>query len=97
MSNKNKHSESYCHRCNGPNFVWVAPSPLWNKVMRDDDINSKEKYNGIVCPTCFAVLCLEQGVAESFRFYPTVLNKSLKFVTPSGRIWDSKKWMWVEK
>lgn len=58
------HPERKCQRCHGQNVVWCAPSPLWNEVMRGDDINAPDRYE-VVCPTCFAVLANEQGVANT--------------------------------
>lgn len=87
--------ESYCHRCSGPNIVWSAPSPLWNKVMRGDDINGKEIFDGIVCPVCFAFLAQDAGVAFGWRMAAVDVCVELKTRTPSGRTWNQKEWMWA--
>lgn len=91
-----EHPERQCHRCGGPNVTWVAPSPLWNQVMRGGDINGTELHGGIVCPTCFAVLAEAAGVAELWQLAPTKVHVELQTVTPSGRVWDEATWMWVE-
>ncbi len=88
--------ESMCHRCGGPNRPWSAPSPLWNEVMRGGSINGDEIYHGIVCPTCFMVLAEEKGVADLWHLHPRRVHVDLEIVTPSGRVWDDKTWMWVE-
>jgi hypothetical protein len=88
-------SESVCQRCGGPNIVWSAPSPLWNEVMRGGDINGREAF-GIVCPVCFAQMAEERGIASMWRVYAERVNVKLATVTPSGRVWNRKTWMWDE-
>lgn len=90
------HPERQCWRCGGPNIPWSAPSPLWNQVMRGGDINGTEIHNGIVCPTCFAILAEEQGVADLWRFYADRVLVPLQTVTPNGRVWDERTWLWRE-
>lgn len=91
------HPEDHCHRCGGPNPSWSAPSPLWNEVMRHGDINRlPEPYDGIVCPTCFAVLAEDMGVATFWRLDAERVFRELKLVTPSGRVWNAERWMWEE-
>jgi hypothetical protein len=76
--------EDSCQRCGGANPVWTAPSPLWNAVIREGSINGVETYS-VVCPSCFAALAEEQGIAVSaWRFY----------VTPTGRVWNPETWLW---
>jgi hypothetical protein len=91
-----RHPESYCHRCGGPNVSWFAPSPLWNAVMRDGSINGDETFDGIVCPTCFAVLAAEQTVASRWRLTAEDVSVPLETVTPSGRAWDDAAQLWQE-
>jgi len=88
--------ESYCHRCKGPNVSWSAPSPLWNEVMRGGDINGPWQYGEIICPTCFAVIAEELGIANYWQFNAPCTTRELKTVTPSGRVWDADCWLWVE-
>lgn len=90
------HPESRCARCKGPNIPWSAPSPLWNRVIRGGDINGEEIYAGIVCPTCFAVLAQEQGVAELWLFSAERVHVPLQTTTPSGRIWNESTWQFDE-
>lgn len=86
--------EEQCQRCFGPNVVWWAPSPLWNRVIRGDDINGEDAYHGIVCPTCFAILAKIQGVANIWRFSAQRVYVPLQTVTPSGRVWDEPTQLW---
>jgi len=88
--------EDYCHLCLGPNIDWSAPSPLWNQVMRGGSINGDEIHDGVVCPTCFATLAEQAGVATFWRLSATNVRVELETVTPSGRVWDDRIWMWVE-
>lgn len=87
------HPEKKCWRCHGPNVGWSAPSPLWNQVMRSGDINNSEIHNGIVCPTCFAILAEEEGIATHWRLYAERVNVPLQTTTPSGRVWNNETWM----
>lgn len=89
-----EHPERLCWRCGGPNISWSAPSPLWNQVMRGGDINGSEIHNGIVCPTCFAILAQEAGVADLWRFYSERVHVPLQTVTPNGRVWNPDTWLW---
>jgi hypothetical protein len=86
--------EDHCHRCGGPNLVWMAPSPLWNEVMRGGNINGAEPWHGIVCPTCFAMVAEEKGYASLWRLSAQRVHVALVTVTPSGRVWNDKTWMW---
>lgn len=86
-------TELFCQRCHGPNVVWSAPSPLWNQVMRGGSINGDESPYSIVCPTCFAILALEQGVAAVWRLSAERVYVPLETVTPSGRVWNEETWM----
>ncbi len=88
--------EKRCHRCGGPNIAWAAPSPLWNQVMRGGDISAAEVHDGIVCPVCFAQLAEEAGIAELWRFDARRVWMPLQTVTPSGRVWNDRTWLWEE-
>lgn len=91
------HPEAHCHRCGGPNIPWSAPSPLWNQVMRGGDINGgPEPHNGIVCPTCFAVMAQELGIARLWRLSAQRVDVPLQTVTPSGRVWNEQTWKFDE-
>lgn len=96
MNGTERHPESYCHRCGGPNVAWHAPSPLWNEVMRGGDINGPWKWDEIICPTCFAVLAREAGIATRFRVDATDVSVPLTLTTPSGRVWDAARDLWVD-
>jgi hypothetical protein len=91
------HPESHCHRCGNPNCSWSAPSPLWNYVMRGDDINGEEMYDGIVCPTCFMLLAEDAGVARGWYLTAREVLVPLKLTTPSGRVWSESAGVWVEE
>lgn len=90
------HPERHCGRCGGPNIVWCAPSPLWNAVMRGGTINGIEEYS-IVCPTCFAVLAEERGIAQTWVLRAQDVLVELETVTPSGRVWDDDKLLWMDQ
>lgn len=77
--------------------MWTAPSPLWNQVMRGGDINGVELHGGVVCPSCFAALAEEAGVAQSWRFTAEVIHAELQTVTPSGRVWNDATWLWEDR
>lgn len=88
------HPERTCGRCGGPNTPWVAPSPLWNAVMRGGDINGTDAHNGIVCPTCFAILAEQAGIADLWQLSAKRVHVPLQTVTPSGRTWNAQTWLW---
>lgn len=89
------HPEDRCHCCNAIFAPWTAPSPLWNAVMRaGGSIDGDELYDGIVCPTCFAMLAEARGLADRWRFSAQRVKVELETVTPSGRIWNEATWMW---
>src|SRR5690349_6553643 len=89
--------ESVCRRCNGPNIIWSAPSPLWNAVMRGGSIAGADRYGGIVCPICFAQLAQQAGVTgRLWRLTSDDVRAELETDTPSGRLWDERAWLWVE-
>jgi hypothetical protein len=91
------HPEDSCHRCGRSlSIPWAAPSPLWNAVMRGGSINGDDLFDGIVCPTCFAQLAEERGIADLWRFDAQRVHVPLETVTPSGRVWDEQAWMWRE-
>lgn len=77
--------------------MWMAPSPLWNEVMRGGDINGREQYEGIVCPSCFANLAAEAGIAEGWRLSATDIHVDLQEITPSGRVWNAETWLWQDR
>lgn len=88
-----EHPEAQCHRCGRQFIGWVAPSPLWNAVMRGGSINGNEPFRGIICPSCFADLAQQAGIASGWRFHATEVSAELETVTPSGRVWNEKTWM----
>lgn len=49
MSIEPGHPEETCEMCGGRNMVWFAPSPIWNRVVRDPAAPLPE----ILCPQCF--------------------------------------------
>lgn len=90
------HPETTCRRCGGPNVSWSAPSPLWNAVMRGGSINGPWEYDELVCPTCFAVLAEERGVACAWTLNASTVHVELETVTPSGREWNADMGLWEE-
>jgi hypothetical protein len=85
-----------CERCGGANPPWSAPSPLWNAVMRGGSINGEALFNDMVCSTCFMVLAEEKGIATLWRLNAERVNVPLETVTPSGRVWDEGRQLWVD-
>ncbi len=86
-----------CRRCDGQNVMWSAQSPLWNYVMRDNDINGDPKFDDLVCIPCFISLAIEVGLPEhgwQLRLRPEPAG--LIYETPSGRVWDEELFLWVE-
>lgn len=59
-------------------------------------INGPEDFGGIVCPTCFAVLAEERGVASIWRLDAMAVHVDLETTTPSGRTWDAGTDRWLE-
>lgn len=84
-----------CRRCGGSNVVWAAPSPLWNLVMRGNDINGEPFHGDLVCMPCFVVLAHGLGHRGRWRLSLDPEPEGLIKVTPSGRAWDSERWLWV--
>lgn len=77
--------------------MWTAPSPLWNQVMRGGDINgAPEPYGGIVCPSCFATLAEDAGIASLWRFTAERVHVELQTVTPTGRVWNADTWLFED-
>lgn len=86
--------ESVCQNCGGFNPVWTAPSPLWNYVMRGGSINGIEAIS-VVCPSCFVLLAEERTTgATMWRFEAVDITAELETVTPTGRVWNPKTWLW---
>jgi hypothetical protein len=85
-----------CHRCGGSNITWFAPSPLWNLVMRGNDINGDALHDDLVCVPCFVFLAAEAGVEGVWRVSVDPEPDGLVKVTPSGRVWDEYANRWVE-
>lgn len=90
------HPEDRCHRCDRANVPWSAPSPLWNAIMRGGSINGDDEFNGIVCPSCFATLAEQRGIATIWRFDAVKVHVPLETMTPSGRVWDEQTWRWLD-
>lgn len=84
-----------CHRCGSRNPSWSASSPLWNAVMRGGSIDGDPIWDDMVCATCFMKLTEQQGIASGFRVTADQVNVELETVTPSGRIWDEERQLWV--
>lgn len=88
--------DEICHRCGGENVRWSAPSPLWNKVMRGNDINGEPRYGDLVCIRCFIVLAFEAGIDGTWRVGLDPEPEGMIYETPSGRVWDQVRGLWVE-
>lgn len=85
-----------CHRCSGANVVWAAPSPLWNLVMRGNDITGDPLYGDLVCIPCFTELAAAAGVTGQWRLTVTPMPDKVVTTTPAGRAWDDDRWLWVD-
>lgn len=86
-----------CRRCGGPNVIWSAASPLWNYVMRGNDILGEAKFSDLVCMPCFVTLAVEAGLPmHGWRLTLTPEPEGLIYETPSGRVWDPERFLWVE-
>lgn len=90
-----EHPETVCRRCGGPNVVWHAPSPLWNAVMRGGSIDGPQEFGELICPTCFAVLAEERGIATDWRLDAADVHVELETTTPSGRVWSAGLDLWT--
>lgn len=88
----------YCRRCGGPNVIWSAQSPLWNYVMRGNDINGESRFNDLVCMPCFIKCAIEAGLPDRGWLLTLVPEpEGLVYETPSGRVWDESKFLWVDR
>lgn len=85
-----------CRRCGGANVVWFAPSPLWNLVMRENDINGPIQFGDLVCIPCFIGLAAEKGVQGVWRIGVDPEPEGLVKITPSGRVWNEETHLWDE-
>jgi hypothetical protein len=89
-------TEPPCQKCGHYEPDVVVPSPLWNYVMRGNDIDGPALYGDLVCARCFIGLAVEAGVEHGWRLTTTAMPEGLVYETPSGRVWDHSAWMWVE-
>lgn len=88
--------EGICERCGCNYHPWIAPSPLWNAIMREGSINGPWKGCELICPTCFIAEGEASGAATGWKVIARTVNVELETVTPSGRIWDDAQDLWVE-
>jgi len=88
-----------CRRCGGPNVVWAAASPLWNYVMRGNDITNMDdaRYRDLVCIACFIICASEAGLPNlGWRLTLVPEPDGLIYETPSGRTWNAETFLWEE-
>lgn len=84
-----------CRRCGGPNVAWSAASPLWNYVMRGNDINGTPLFDDLVCMPCFVRLAVDAGLpTHGWRLTLHPEPDGLIYETPSGRVWDEGSFLW---
>jgi hypothetical protein len=84
-----------CRRCGGENVCWYAPSPLWNRVMRGNDIGGQSLFSDLVCLRCFVVLAEEVGVkCHAWRLSATPEPEGLAYTTSEGWIWNPERDLW---
>jgi hypothetical protein len=87
-----------CRHCGGRNVVWSAASPLWNYVMRGNDINGEPLHGDLVCIPCFIQIAVDAGLPEhGWRLTLVPELEGLIYETPSGRVWDPERFLWVDK
>lgn len=89
------HVEATCRRCQGPNVSWTAPSPLWNLVMRGGAIDGVDRFDGIVCPTCFVVVAEDARLASRWYVSADRVALPLQTVLPDGRVWVEAARLWL--
>lgn len=85
-----------CNRCDRDYRMWSTDSPLWNAVMRGGCINGPWEFGEMLCPNCFMEMAEDRGVARNFRVVADDVLVALQTVTPSGRVWNEKRRMWIE-
>lgn len=56
--------ECWCEHCDRAYPVWVAPSILWNAVVRAP-ADAAGEVEPFLCPTCFAMLAESRGVVPT--------------------------------
>lgn len=88
-------SPEHCQRCGHNNPSWSAPSPLWNAVIRGGSIDGEPKFDDMVCAACFMELAEQQGIASDWTVKARNVAVPLETTTPSGRVWDEDKGLWV--
>lgn len=87
----------WCRRCGGPNVIWSAASPLWNLVMRGNDMGGESRFRDLVCIPCFIVCAVEAGLPEGgWRLTLATEPEGLIYETPDGRVWDPERFLWVD-
>jgi hypothetical protein len=84
--------EGLCQLCNREYRGWVAASPLWNCVVRGGSINGNETYE-FLCANCFMEIAEDSGIASCFQLRAAT-TANLETVTPSGRVWDDRDFLW---
>jgi hypothetical protein len=85
-----------CHRCGGPNVQWHAPSPLWNAVVRGNDIGGEAIFSDMLCPNCFVFVAEMAGVADGWTLTARNVHVPLQTHTADGRVWSDEQQLWVE-
>lgn len=64
VQRRDEPQELVCSLCGVDYPVWSAPDDLYNAVMRLPDGTDRSPFP---CPTCFARMAVESGVAGRFR------------------------------
>ena len=66
--------------------------------MRGNDINGESRYGDLVCMACFVRCAVEAGLPSvGWRLMLHPEPDGLTYTTPSGRVWDAERFVWVEK
>jgi hypothetical protein len=61
------HPEAICDDCGGQNVAWLAPSPVWNAVVRTAN---PEVADPMLCPTCFILRAEKAGMDKVWMVIP---------------------------
>jgi hypothetical protein len=85
--------ELLCEICGREHRPWAAASPLWNAVVRGGSIDGHEEYE-FLCANCFMELAEDRGIASLFRL-TAAKSIELETVTPSGRVWSDRHFLWM--
>jgi hypothetical protein len=64
--------------------------------MRGGCINGPWEFGEMICANCFMELAEDRGIAGRFLVTAEDVRVPLQTVTPSGRVWNEKRKLWIE-